>query len=94
VPGFTNRYDIHQLVWFEAHQSRDTGLQREKQIKEGKQDWKTNLIEHEKRHWTDLSFVMKSIPAEAGIHGRNGHRPSPVRFDISIYAAPVAPLGG
>jgi putative endonuclease len=38
VPCFTKRYGVDRLVWFEAHQSRDTALQREKQIKE----WKRN----------------------------------------------------
>jgi hypothetical protein len=46
---------VDPLVWFEAHQSRDTALQREKQIKEWKQNWKINLIERENRHWNDLS---------------------------------------
>ena len=42
VPGFAKRYGVHQLVWFEAHQSKDAALQREKQIKEWKRDWKIN----------------------------------------------------
>lgn len=58
VPGFTKRYGVDQLVWFEAHQSRDAALQREKQIKEWKRDWKVNLIEHENRHWEDLSLTL------------------------------------
>jgi predicted GIY-YIG superfamily endonuclease len=33
---------------------RRATLRREKQIKEWKRDWKTNLIEHENRHWVDL----------------------------------------
>jgi len=32
VPGFTKRYGVDQLVWFEAHQSSNAALQREKQI--------------------------------------------------------------
>jgi putative endonuclease len=58
VPGFTKRYGVGQLVWFEAHQSRDAALRREKQIKEWKRDWKINLIEHENRHWRDLSLTL------------------------------------
>ena len=58
VPGFTKRYGVDRLVWFEAHQSRDTALQREKQIKEWKRNWKINLIERENRHWNDLSSTL------------------------------------
>ncbi len=58
VPGFTKRYGVHQLVWFEAHQSRDAALQREKRIKEWRRDWKINLIERENRHWRDLSSIL------------------------------------
>jgi putative endonuclease len=58
VSGFTRRYGVHQLVWSEAHESRDAALQREKQIKERKRDWKINLIERENRHWRDLSLNL------------------------------------
>jgi putative endonuclease len=58
VLGFTKRYGVDQLVWFEAHQSRDAALQREKQIKEWRRDWKINLIERENRHWRDLSLPL------------------------------------
>jgi putative endonuclease len=47
VPGFTRRYGVDRLVWFEAHEAADAALRREKQIKEWKRDWKINLIEHE-----------------------------------------------
>lgn len=50
VPGFTKKYGVHQRVWFEAHQSKDAALQREKQIKEWRRDWKINLIERDNRH--------------------------------------------
>jgi putative endonuclease len=58
VPGFTKRFGVDQLVWFEAHRSRDAALQREKQIKEWKRNWKINLIEHVNRHWRDLSLTL------------------------------------
>jgi putative endonuclease len=58
VPGFTRRYGVDKLVWFEAHEPRDAALRREKQIKEWKRDWKVNLIERENRHWTDLSMTL------------------------------------
>lgn len=58
VPGFSKRYGVHKLVWFEAHESREAALQREKQIKEWKRDWKINLIERKNRHWSDLSLTL------------------------------------
>jgi len=54
VPGFTARYGVDQLVWFEVHDDREAALRREKQLKERKRDWKINLIESNNRHWVDL----------------------------------------
>jgi putative endonuclease len=54
VSGFTKRYGIDRLVWFEVHDLAETALRREKQIKEWKRDWKINLIEVENRHRIDL----------------------------------------
>jgi putative endonuclease len=58
VPGFTKRYGVDRLMWFEAHESRDPALQREKRIKEWMRNWKNNLIERENRHWRDLSATL------------------------------------
>ncbi len=58
VPGFTKQYGVDRLVWFEAHESQEAALRREKQIKEWKRDWKINLIEGENRHWNDLSSTL------------------------------------
>ena len=54
VPGFTARYGIDRLVWFEAHASVEAAICREKQIKEWKREWKFNLIERDNPHWIDL----------------------------------------
>ena len=45
VPGFTKRYQVERLVWFEVHESATAALRREKQLKEWKRDWKINLLE-------------------------------------------------
>ena len=60
VPGFTKQYDVDRLVWFEVHQSADEALQREKQLKEWKRDWKINLIERDNPHWLDLSTSLSA----------------------------------
>ena len=54
VLGFTARYGVDRLVWFEAHDSADVAMLREKQIKEWKRDWKINLIERDNPRWIDL----------------------------------------
>jgi putative endonuclease len=54
VPGFSTRYRIDQLVWFETHATAEAAIRREKQIKEWKRDWKINLIERENPRWDDL----------------------------------------
>ena len=58
VPGFTRRYGVDRLVWFEAHEAGDAALRREKQIKEWARDWKINLIERDNPHWADLSATL------------------------------------
>ena len=54
VPGFTNRYGVDRLVWFEIHDERDEAIRREKQIKEWKRNWKIEMIERDNPHWLDL----------------------------------------
>ncbi len=58
--GFTRRYNVNRLVWFEVHQSSETALRREKQLKEWKRDWKINLIERDNPHWIDLSPTLSA----------------------------------
>ena len=53
--GFTKRYELHRLVWFEPHDLIVTAIQREKSLKKYKRDWKINLIERDNPHWEDLS---------------------------------------
>jgi putative endonuclease len=54
IKGFTSRYNVTRLVWFEAHETRDSAFQRERQMKVWKRDWKIALIETANRHWDDL----------------------------------------
>jgi putative endonuclease len=54
VKGFTKRYSIHTLVYFEQCDDYDTTLKREKQIKEWKRKWKIELIEKGNPLWQDL----------------------------------------
>jgi putative endonuclease len=54
VPGFTKKYDMKMLVWFEQHGDIAEAIAREKKLKKWRRDWKANLIEHDNPHWIDL----------------------------------------
>jgi putative endonuclease len=54
VDGFTKRYGVHVLVWFEVHESMESAIMREKAIKAWKRHWKLELIEKENSEWKDL----------------------------------------
>ena len=54
VPGFTARYNLHQLVWFELHEDMYAAITREKAIKNWKREWKIQLIESSNPGWKDL----------------------------------------
>ena len=52
--GFTQQHQVHDLVFFEMHESMTSAINREKQIKKWKRQWKINLIEQDNPHWQDL----------------------------------------
>ncbi|MCL4428174.1 MAG: GIY-YIG nuclease family protein [Deltaproteobacteria bacterium] len=54
VEGFTKKYNIHMLVWYEIHDSAESAINKEKQIKKWKRTWKLKLIEKDNPEWIDL----------------------------------------
>jgi putative endonuclease len=54
VEGFTHRYDINHLVWFEHHPDFPAAIAREKQLKKWNRAWKLELIETTNPGWRDL----------------------------------------
>jgi len=54
VEGFTKRYDVEKLVYYEAHDSAEAAIQREKQLKKWNRAWKLHLIEGMNPEWRDL----------------------------------------
>jgi len=54
VEGFTKKYGVHTLVYFEECAEREGAIRREKQIKEWKRRWKLELIEKVNPEWQDL----------------------------------------
>ena len=62
--GFTKRYGVKRLVWFESYDSIVEAIQREKSLKKYKREWKVNLIEAINPRWADLypSFFKEEGP--------------------------------
>ena len=54
TPGFTSRYRIYRLVYFEQHDEPLAAITREKQLKKWRRDWKIELIERDNPEWRDL----------------------------------------
>lgn len=54
LPGFTRRYDVRRLVWFEIYDGPYEAITREKQMKKWRRDWKIELIEKDNPDWKDL----------------------------------------
>lgn len=58
APGFTARYDIRRLVWFECYDDPTSAIAREKEIKKWQRAWKIQLIEESNPDWTDLYEII------------------------------------
>lgn len=54
VEGFTKKYKVHMLVWYEVHETMESAIRREKAIKNWKRAWKLNVIEEMNPQWRDL----------------------------------------
>ena len=53
--GFTRRYGVKRLVWFEVHETMESAIRREKSIKRWHRRWKVELVEAENPTWRDLA---------------------------------------
>jgi len=54
LPGFTKRYGVKTLVWYEQHETREQALIRERQMKKWNRTWKLETIERTNPAWSDL----------------------------------------
>ena len=61
--GFTKRYGLRRLVWFEQFELMTNAIAREKAIKEWRRDWKIMLIERDNPNWDDLFLELTAAPA-------------------------------
>ena len=58
IAGFTKRYKVNRLVYFEMFTFVDLAIQRERTLKHWVRDWKINLIERDNPHWQDLYSAL------------------------------------
>ena len=61
VPGFTSRYHVHRLVYFEQHETALAAITREKQLKKRRRAWKIELIERDNPDWQDRFEEISSL---------------------------------
>jgi putative endonuclease len=61
LDGFTKRYDVTRLVWFEASNSIEAAILREKQIKRWKRQWKIELFRDSNPDWDDLYPAIATL---------------------------------
>lgn len=54
VPGFTKRYAVDKLVWYEIYDDPTSAITREKELKKWRREWKVRLIEEQNPQWIDL----------------------------------------
>jgi putative endonuclease len=54
IPGFSAKYGVDRLVWYEAYDRIDEAIAREKALKKWRRDWKLRLIEDMNPEWEDL----------------------------------------
>jgi putative endonuclease len=54
VPGFTKKYGVNRLVWYQIYGDINEAIAQEKRLKRWRRDWKKNLIERDNPRWVDL----------------------------------------
>ena len=65
TPGFTARYGVTRLAYFEMHETMPLAIAREKQVKNWKRDWKIALIEKDNPFWEDLAVRLGFEPIKS-----------------------------
>ena len=58
VSGFTKNYNVHQLAYYELHETMDAAILREKQLKKWNRAWKIRLIEESNPQWNDMYYEL------------------------------------
>ena len=77
IEGFTTRYGIHRLVWFDMADTMEAAITREKQLQKWNRDWKLRLIEEGNPEWRDLAIdlgfarVEKTMRMDSRLRGND-----------------------
>lgn len=58
IAGFTERYSVKDLVWYELHDTLESAIKREKSLKRWRRKWKLELIENTNPYWHDLYHTL------------------------------------
>ena len=64
IPGFTSRYGVYRLVWYDVADTMEAAIRREKQLKRWNRDWKLRLIEEHNPDWDDLALGLGLPPVK------------------------------
>ena len=78
IEGFTSRYGVYRLVWFDMADTMEAAITREKQLKKWNRDWKLRLIEESNPEWLDLAInlgfgrVDKAAHMDSRLRGNDG----------------------
>jgi len=54
IKGFTNKYNLNKLIWYEVHETMESAIKKEKLMKYWYREWKINVIEEMNKEWVDL----------------------------------------
>jgi putative endonuclease len=65
VEGFTRRFSVHYLAWYEIHPTFESAVHREKRLKKWDRQWKLEMIEETNPNWRDLAFALSGAQIEA-----------------------------
>ncbi len=60
IDGFTRKYGLKRLAWYEQYETMIAAIRREKSLKKFERDWKINLIERNNPYWNDLYMAPVS----------------------------------
>jgi putative endonuclease len=72
VPGFTSKYSVKMLVWYEEFGDIHDAIARDKRIKRWRRDWRKNLIERDNPYWVDLYPALSNAGSRTAPSARPG----------------------
>ncbi len=91
--GFTKKYGVKTLVWYEQHETMESAIQKEKAMKKWQRKWKLSAIEQRNPHWIDLwaeivGETASVVPAQAGTQNA-GTAPMIIINTANVNATPA-----